>query len=319
MPTTPEEYVKTSPGDLITAQLFNGLQVMIKQDIADRIQKAVSEIKDVERADDAAKLGGKTPKELEDEIVQRALAVLPTRTGYKMIFKRLTKDDEKVIAHNLKAAPLVDVYQLDYFRVVCARGENKEDQADTFVNFYLYNSSEKRLRSPVAPNPSIEIEPTDGKHHPFKIPFATMLDLVGLKYTDTQSLGDLETEFWKALYVNPNDEFDEDQFCHSPWFERCCGEQRSVATLKQRGDWNDIWFQMRPRKVVHFGFPTPPLAPNVPAPNPPSALADVQVVHFDFDTIGVQLLANPLYPATLLEKIGGPARLELKVMLLLKV
>jgi hypothetical protein len=322
MSTAPDPYVATNPGDLITAQLFNGIQSTIRQDIADKIGKAVSEIKTVEHADDATKLGGKTAKELEDEIIQKALAILPTRTGYKMIFKRLTKDDEKVIKHDLKAFPLVDVYQLDYFKVVCARSEEKEDQGVVFVNFYLYHSSEKRLRTQLAPpDNTIDIELTDGKHHPFKIPFATMLDLAGVKYTDTQSLGDLETEFWQAFFSGLNDEFDQDQYCHSPWFERCCGEQRSVATLKQRGDWDDIWFQMRPRKAVHFLASPAPAAP--PSLNQiPSALADVQVVHFDFDTMGVQLLADPTYPTDLVP--GGEVQPkvnqnELKVMLLLKV
>jgi hypothetical protein len=317
MSAAPDPYVHTNPGDLITAQLFNGVQSTIKQDIAEKIGKAVSEIKAVEHADDATKLGGKTVNELEEEIIQKALAILPTRTGYKMVFKRLTKDDEKVIKHDLKAFPLVDVYQLDYFNVVCARSEEREDQSEALVNFYLYHSSEKRLRTPPPPR-NIDIELTDGKHHPFKIPFAAMLDLAGVKYSDTQSLGDLEIEFWDAFFALPNnDQFDPDQYCHSPWFERCCGEQRSVATLKQRGDWDEIWFQMRPRKAVNV----PPVSP-APSPPPPPIPAPgatnyVQVVQFDFDTIGVQLLQDPVYPTDLTPAISNTK--ELKVMLLLKV
>ena len=37
----------------------------------------------------------------------------------KRIFKKLELCKEKVIVHGLKACPLVDVYQLDYFLVVC--------------------------------------------------------------------------------------------------------------------------------------------------------------------------------------------------------
>jgi hypothetical protein len=322
MPTAPDPYVNTNPGDLITAQLFNGLQSTIKQDIADQIKKAVEAIKNVDLSGDSAKLGGKTPKELEDEIIQKALAILPTRTGYRMIFKRLTKDDEKVIKHELKACPLVDVYQLDYFPVICATGDEKDDRANARVNFYLYHSTEKKFKAITTPPPAVpstfEIEPTDGKHHPFKIPFATMLHLFDVKYTDNSSLDDLETEFWKAFYRSPNDEFDTDQYCHSPWFEKCCGEKRSVATLKSRGDWDDIVFQMRPRKVVHF--PKTPVD-DFPAATGritlPSAQADVQVVHFDFDTIGVQLLGAPSYPTPLVPPITNTD--ELKVMLLLKV
>jgi hypothetical protein len=323
MPTAEHPYVNTQPGDLITAQLFNGLQSTIKQDIADQIKKAVEAIKNVDLSGDSAKLGGKTPKELEDEIIQKALAILPTRTGYRMIFKRLAHDDEKVIKHELKACPLVDVYQLDYFPVICATGDEKEDRADARVNFYLYHSTEKKFKSLATGTtpPTFEIEPTDGKHHPFKIPFATMLHLFDVKYTDTSSLDDLETEFWKALFSGLNDEFDEDQYCHSPWFEKCCGEQRSVATLKSRGDWDDLWFQMRPRKVVHFLVSPTPDGTIPPLSAVPSALADVQVVHFDFDTIGVQLLNDPFYPNPLTPPAPPPISntKELKVMLLLKV
>ena len=151
MATAPDPYVKTLPGDLITAELFNGLQSTIRQDIADQVKKAVDAIKNVDQSGDSAKLGGKTPKELEDEIIEKALAILPTRTGYRMIFKRLTKEDEKVIKHELKACPLVDVYQLDYFPVICATGDEKDDRADARVNFYLYHSTEKKFNSLTPP------------------------------------------------------------------------------------------------------------------------------------------------------------------------
>src|SRR6266436_916579 len=303
MPTETEPYIPRNPGDLITAEDWNDVQEKIKEDIAKQVKEAVDAKTSVANADNAAKLENKSATELEDETVEKALAVLPTRTGYKMIFKRLTKDDEKVIKHELKACPLVDIYQLDYFEVICATGEEKADQSDVFVNFYLYNSREQKLKwTDTSKTPSvtktIEIESADPKHHPFKISFGAMLDLFGVKYTDTQSLDDLETDFWKAFFSGLNDEFDEDQYCHSPWFEKCCGEKRSVKTLKDSGAWDDIWFQMRPRKVIHFPK-TPKDDPvNQPLTALPSALAEVQVVHFDFDTIGVQLLADPNYPTT---------------------
>lgn len=336
MSTAPDPYVNTNPGDLITSQLFNGLQSTIKQDIADQIKKAVDAIKNVDMSGDSAKLGGKTPKELEEEIIQKALSILPTRTGYRMVFKRLTKDDEKVIKHELKACPLVDVYQLDYFPVICATGDEKDDRADAYVNFYLYHSTEKKFKSVGPPLPApgtaktFEIEPTDGKRHPFKIPFATMLHLFNVKYTDTSSLDDLETEFWKAFFQSPNDEFDNDQYCHSPWFEKCCGEKRSVASLKSRGDWDDLVFQMRPRKVVHSAkTPTddfPAAATAAERITLPSAQADIEVVHFDFDTLGVQLLGLPTYPSVttdpsldITSHLSDAGKKELKVMLLLKI
>ncbi len=329
----PEPYVNAHPGDLITAQLFNGLQSTIKQDIADQIKKAVDALKTVDNSGDSAKLGGKTPKELEEEILKRCLEEIPKRTGYKMLFRRLRKDHEKVIEHCLKAFPLVDIYQLDYFPVICAAGDSKDDRKDAYVNFYLYHSNESQQTSvtPVPgttpPKPPIfEIEPR-GDRHPFKIPFATMLNLFAVSYSDTSSLDDLETEFWKAFLPPYPDQFEDDQYCHSPWFEKCCGEQRSVATLKARGDWNDIVFQMRPRKVVRF--PTTPTDQERTLTASPFAGADIQVVHFDFDTIGVRLLSDPVYTAdtatpkkpeiNVKPNLSEEAQQELKVMLLLKV
>ncbi len=331
MSTPLEPYVLTHDGDLITAKLFNGVQSTIREDLANQIKKAIEAIKSVDQSGDSAKLGGKTPKEIEDAIIQRALSEIPKRTGYQMIFKRLTRDREKVIEHKLKACPLVDIYELDYFPVICAKGDHKEDQRDAYVNFYLYHSRENKFTSisiDQTPKPVFEIEPTDGKRRPFRIPFPTMLDLYKVPYTDSSSLEDLETEFWKALFNDPNDEFDEDQYCHSPWFEKCCGEQRTVATLKSRGNWNDIMFQMRPRKVVHV--PKTPTDVFATLDALPSAQADIMVAQLDFESISVRLVGDPAYPTSpvppgfdpalnIHPNLSDAARKELKVMLLLKV
>lgn len=326
MSTTPGPYVKTSDGDLITANLFNGVQSTIRQDIGDQIKQAISGIKAVDQAGDSAKLGGKTPKELEEAILQRVLSEIPKQRDHRMIFKRLTKDREKVIEHNLYRCPLIDVYQLDYFPVICATGEGKDDRRDAYVNFYLYHSSENRFKSVATPPAgTFEIEPTDGRQRPFRIPFTQMLQLYNVPFTDSSSLEDLETEFWKKLFEGPtNDEFDEDQYCHSPWFEKCCGEQRTVGALKSRGNWNDIMFQMRPRKVARF--PKSPVDQLSELEGIPSARADVMAMHFDFNSLGLRLLSDPVYPnlATdpalhIADNLSAAANKEIKVMVLLKV
>ena len=287
--TTP--YISHNPGDLVTAEDWNEVQRQIKEDIAKQIKGAIQHISTVPNADNAAKLENKTADELSREIVQRALQELPTRTGYRKLFKRLKVNEEKVIKHGLEACPLVDVYQLEAFEVVCSEDGEKHKEP---VNFYLYHSSEKKIRftpSGTTTPDSVEIEPTDGTA--YRIPFKDLLALYKVEYTETTSLGDLETEFWKALFTAPNDQFDDDQYCHSPWFDRCCGEQRTVEDLKRRGDWDDLWFKMTPRKTINYSGTAPTLAPT-----------NIQVVHFDFDTLGIKLL---------------PGLKELKVMVLLKV
>jgi hypothetical protein len=313
MASLPGPYISRKPGELITAEDWNAMQGSVKQDIAGQIQKAVGDIKKVDGSGNADKLEGKTLKEIEDEVIQRVYEELPGRTGYQMIFKRLKKSEEKVIKHGLKACPLTDVYTLAYFQVVCAVSEN--ERRATFVNFYLYHTSEKKIRFQ-APNAAtstvIEIEPVGGTH-PFKIPFQDMLDRYGVKYTPTTSLDDLVTDFWTAFFADPSDEFEAEQFCHSPWFERCCREETTVSSLIEHGDLDDLWFQMRPRKTINY--PAPATTGTIPLPQ------NVQISHFDFDTLGVTLLLDPVFPPAAQTDINpgdiNPA--EAKLMLLLKV
>jgi hypothetical protein len=332
-----EPYVTHHPTDPITAEGENEKQVMIKEDIRNQIQQGIAEIESVPHAEDADKLGGKTPDELSEEIVERALSQIPERTGYRQLFKKLTVGEETVIEHGLMTWPLVDLYQLDYFQVVASEDDYRYV---TWVNFYLYHSSEKRIRfkeedAPSTALRSIEIEPTDS--HPYRIPFKDMLAHYSIPVEDDASLGDLETEFWKAFFAAPNDEFDDDQYTHSPWFDRCCREQTPVRTLKRKRDWDDLWFQMRPRRTINYPITTtlsdnapgrPPVGLPLPAPT------QIQVSHFDLNTLGMTLLLPASYPAYLMPPDGGTppedfdgleehrweqVRQELKVMVLLKV
>jgi len=315
----PTPYIPQNPGDLITAESWNQVQVDIKQDIGSQIQTAIAGIKSVSHADDAHTLDGKDTQALTDSILKQAEEILPQRTGYFRCFNRLQKNQEKILRHQLKSFPLVDIYQLDYFEAICSQGEN--DATPVWVNFYLYHTTERVLKAPGGARAVIEAP----DHTPFRVLFSDMLALYKIKYTDTQTLDDLETDFWTAFWGAPNDQFDADQYCHSPWFEKCCGEQRTVKELKDRGDWDDIWFKMVPRKTINF--PTPPAT--VPAVTDTFdgtvAPTQIQVAHHDFDTVGITLLADPVYPAAFTNppansKFQPPEnRTELKVMVLLKV
>ena len=317
MSTQPDPY-HVEPGDLITAQLFNGLQDKIKKDTSAEIEKAIKAVHKVDQSGDADKLGGKTLDEIEEEILKRALAEIPKRTGYKRIFKRLEKDKPEIVNHGLYAFPLVDAYQLDYFEVVCADGDEKENK---FVNFYLYHSDETELKSAKQPpeKRKLIIESSEEGQYVFKIKWVDMLKDLGVTYTQTQSIGDVVTEFWQALFQKPNDKFDPDQYCHSPWFEKCCGENRSMAQIEQRDNLDDLWFQMRARKTINFPYPVVTTAAESPSDFP----NNLEVVHLDFNNIGVKLLKDPFYAAkTTTNGLPGPEDInikELKIMLLLKV
>lgn len=315
MSTQPDPY-HVEPGDLITAQLFNGLQDKLKKDTAEEIDKAIKALHKVDQSGDSEKLGGKTSDELEERILKRALQEIPKRTGYKRIFKRLEKKDEpEIVWHGLRNFPLVDVYQLDYFKVVCGNDEEKEDQ---FVNFYLYHSDETELRSVADKTKKVIIESSAEGQFVFKIKFVEMLKDLGITYTQSQSLGDVVTEFWQALFKKPNDKFDPDQYCNSPWFEKCCGENRSMAQIEQRDNIDELWFQMRARKTVNFPYLPEPVSS--PPTNRGIFPNNVEVVQLDFDNIGVKLLNAPFYETgTGLPTADDINMNELKLMLLLKV
>ena len=316
-------YIQRKAGDPWTVEDFHELQTIVKEDIHGSIETAIQQLDHVDKAGDAEKFGGKSPDEYAKAIVDRVLAVLPKRTGHMMLFKDLKLQEESIVEHQLGAFPLVDVYQLNYFRVIASEDDHVYE---TFTTFYLYHSSESKIRFrpeevPNAPSVSAEIDSPDG--HVYRIPFQRMLELYNVKHDDDSSLNDVETDFWKAFLSDPNDEFDDDQYCHSPWIDRCCREMRTLQYLKQRKEWDDMWFQVRPRKTVNYHAegdenpPEPPWYPN-----------NIGVVHFDLNTLGLKLLKptelptpqinpqplSPTYPVP--EAVATDHQ---KVMVLLKV
>lgn len=284
--STVDPYVPAHPGGLITAELWNDMQRKIYSDIGARIEKAVGDLKRVDRSGDADTVGGKTPDELAREIIARALSEIPRRTGYRRVFKRLPvgrpgEVEYSEIRHDLRAFPLVDVYQLDYFPVIC-RADS--ESTPSWVNFYLYHTSEKRIGRPQA----VTIQESRGPV--FRLPFFATLAELGVEYQDDDSLADLVNEFWKKLFSAPNDEYDENQYCHSPWFQRCCSDDRTVADIRRAGDENDLWVKLKPRKTINY--PRQLGETNLRTPGA-AVPGDVEVVHFDLDTVGIRVIPPP--------------------------
>lgn len=326
-----DPYIERNPGDLISAGDWNQMQRLIQEDIEKKTKKAVDAIEQVPRAEDSDKLEGSSKSDLIDEIVRKAVQEIRAKSGYLQIFKVLRVGREELIKHDLHLCPLVDIYQLDYFPVVCC--EDKQTRP-MWTTFYLFHGSERKLRwapgeGEVGKTTAFDIQSED---QPFRIPFKDLLDLYKVDYTDDSSVGDLETEFWEAFFKAPNDQFDDDQYCHSPWFDRCCREQKSVRDLKRQRDWDDLYFQMRPRKTINYTPPAP--EPNRNEAAPPEAPTQIQVTQYDFDTIGLTLLAPPVVPQEWFTRTDPPGPIteqfpdrfrdnnlvdEIKLMVLLKV
>ncbi|HVG45518.1 MAG TPA: hypothetical protein VM890_12325 [Longimicrobium sp.] len=267
-------FVPTAPGDLITADLLNDIQVKTREEIARKVAAGVAGVKKVESADNAAKLEGKTADELEQDIIRRALERVSLQSGYKRIYKRLPLGDPAFVRHDMHAAPLVDVYELRDFEVVASA-----DGVETVerVLWYLYHRTEMRIRRPRdadrIPGQGELVTIEESRGPVFKYRFEDMLKLHGAKYGPQSTLGDVVNEFWKALFSDPNDSFDETSFANSPWFDRCCGDRRTVESLVRGGEWNDLYLKMVPLKGV----------------NPPALLAPpgVLVEHYDMDSLGL--------------------------------
>ncbi|MFL5542113.1 MAG: hypothetical protein ACJ8J0_24215 [Longimicrobiaceae bacterium] len=297
-------YEPTSPGDLITADLFNRVQVRTQEDILAQLRKAIDALKEVERAGSAAKLEGKTAQQLSDEIIARALREVPQRTGYRMVFRRLRWNEPSIVKHGLKAFPLVDVCQLKAFEVV-----SSADQMQTVerVNWFLYHRTEMKIRAPRPAGATgtpelVTIEESRGPV--FKHTFQSMLDLFGLKYgdeyTDQSTLGDVVNEFWKKLFSDPNDQFEEPSFANSPWMDRCCGDRRTVESLKRGGEWNDLFLKVVPQNIVYA-----------------AGKIMARVDHYNLDELGVTVMNSP--PSTDLDAVGVQTFEEIPAMVLMKV
>lgn len=342
MPEATSPYVEANPGDLITAEMWNQMQTRIQEDIAATAERVIEEIDEVDRAGDASKLDGKTPNELSDAIVERALREMRERSGYQRIHTVLQAGELRVIEHKLGLSPLVDIYRLEYFPVVY----REDDQTYlSWATFYLRHSSESRIRFNAGSRAvSIELESPSGPS--FRLKFSDLLERYKVQYDDASSLGDLETEFWQAFFAPPNEGFDDNQYGHSPWFERCCGERRTVRDLKRAGDWDEVWLHMMPIKNAIFlphgdAFGGGGGRPGVPGENRGDLFGPVlvDIFHTDFDTAAFRLRETPAVTyseesvwrerlridqgdnsplPSIAETFPDSAR-ELKVMILLKV
>lgn len=331
-------YVEFRPGDLIAAEVMNQMQSDIRHDIGTQSQAAVDAITTVPSAEDAERLSGRTLEEITEEIIERAVGEIARRSGYMRLYKILEVGQQVVIQHDLQNCPLVDLYQLDYFEVVAA--EDGDDYV-TWVNFFLHHESEQRIRfvpdeGETGGRRSIEIQPSSRDSQPMRIPFRELLALYQVQYNDNSSLADVENELWEKMFSPPNDFFEDQQHAHSPWFDRCCRDDRTVKNLKSRGDWDSLWVKIKPRKTVNYPTPEAAFTDLIDTPDdevgddnsgllPIPAPTQIEVTHLDFNRTALTLLAPAVYSDTVLDGLTAEGtrdvetiRNQLKVMVLLR-
>jgi hypothetical protein len=303
--------------------------------MAAKITTAIAGVKDVDHAKAADKLGDMTLADITKHILDLAFAQIPKRTGYMQVFLKLKVGVIKNVAHNLKAFPVTDVYQLLRFDAVCATDDTSGDARRDQALFYLHHASERRIYfDKTVP---VDIERDDRPK--FRIIWKNLIDQLVeaklLEYTDDTTIDELEVNFWKALFASPpNDDFDPDAYCHSPWFEKCCGEKRTVGDLVKHGDFKNIYLKMEPVKTVNWD-PEPAIKQGSSSSSSSSSSsgagsdgpgvwpANVVVAQADLDTVSLILAAPVPFQTDLPNGLPGaiqPVTQDtLPIMLLLKV
>lgn len=294
-----ELYLEQKPGDLITAENWNELQRRIKAEIQDQVAKAKEAVKKegVDKAGNADKLENKNTAQLKEEFLKAAEQLVAKRTGYRSYFRWINNKEDIVIEHQLLDYPVVDVYELEKIHVICSEDKvlSEED-----VLFYLHHSSEMSLSKKLVVPTSTEKVTIDMN---FSTPFAKLLEHYGITPTADETLDALESRFWDEFFSKNGEDFDpraDDATCHSPWFDRCCGDHRTYDQLKKAGDWDKLMFHVKPRKTINYTVGTTTEAPAPRAPLP----ALVQVSQYTFNKIGIRLWgATETLPVLIILKV----------------
>ena len=233
----PEPYIEAQPGELITAQAWNEVQVDVKKDIAEEIAAAKDDIvhnTGVDKAKDADEFDGKTAKEWTDELDQRYAQKAHDHEGqsvWRRYIKQFTPQvNEALLEHKLGRFPIVDTYELltvgtignTQCKILLFNGHADTDALDLRVTVYR----DRALRG---------------------IPFEHFAAEVGLEYTDDSSIADVIDDFWTAFMNDPNDEI---EHCQTSWIDDCCEKNRTVGELKKSGDWDDLYIALNPHKCA---------------------------------------------------------------------
>ncbi len=269
---TYDPYIPANPGELITAQAWNEVQVDVKEDIADQIEEAKQDLRHtgVDIAKDAGEFAGKNPDEWKAELDERYSAKLHDHQGitvWRRYIKRFTREvGEALLVHELGRFPIVDTYVLDpvttsddaefrLCKILFFAGHADADDLGLRVRVYR----DRALRG---------------------IVFEKLAAEIGLEYTDSSSIADVVDDFWTQFMLDPNDEI---EHCQTPWVQSCCERNRTVGDLKKAGDWDDLYIALNPRKTAVGAALTTGKANALELPT-----SRVEVAHVNYDTLHVK-------------------------------
>jgi len=239
-------YIQRNPGDIWTAEDWNGVQTKIKDDIREKIDEATEQITKtgVLRADNADKFAEKTPDDWVRDLDGRYAQKLHDHEGqsvYRRYHKRFSKEvPAAFIEHNLGRFPLVDVYELMEVspEIEANLPETIKTSDGKPARFFLYYHHEESDRF------KLDIKVYRDKAR-FGIPLETVLTEYGVEWEDDDTLQDVRNDLWDRLFALPNDEI---SHVSSPWIEEKCIERAKVGELKTNDEWQDIKLAFRPVK-----------------------------------------------------------------------
>lgn len=283
MPNDTTFYIERHPGDLVTAEDWNDLQSKIQADLKKKIDEAKQAVIDggVKRADNADKFDNKTPKNWTDELDQRYAPKVHDHEGlanYRRYFREMDAEETLVVLdHKLHRLPLVDIYELMSLNVPAAiRSPNANQQQNPKFLLYYGHEELDLLQANVVSN--------QAKRLPRKVlgtPWEPLLQEYVVEYEDDDSLNDVINDFFDAFFKLPAAD---DILAHevSKWIDSH-QDDRTIADLKKRDEWDDIRWLYLPRKL-------PLEKPTANADNQPQIFSTpLEVVHMSYDALAVIL------------------------------
>lgn len=257
-----EPYIKRDPGDLISAEDWNEVQHLIRDDInmqLDRVKQEIigGKVKEAENAEKFADSNRHDWLGFLDERYSPRGHGHEGRSVYRRFIKRFSNvTDDKILKvlleHNLGRFPLVDIYELKNVTDVAA------DEAKGIIDLTSYNillyyghedSDKYKLYSKVYKD-----------RVPMGYPLEQLLDELQVEYEDDDTLRDVINDLWTAFLKDPNDEIEHTE---TPWIKKCFEKRCTVAHLKKADEWPDIYVAIKPIKpsasiatVTHVNYNT---------------------------------------------------------------
>lgn len=230
-------YIPRNPGDPITAEDWNALQVEVKKHITASVEEAKEDIRKngVDQAGNSDRFATRSDTEWEQHLDERYAAVSHEHEGpsvYRRYIKRFDAKEgmrEVFLQHDIGRFPLVDLYELLTVTDV-------EPHQDCKVLFYYGHEDRDKY--------SLDVSYGRDEHQ-LGLRFEAFLHELGVRYDGDDAISDVVQDMWTAFAKDPNDEI---EHCQTDWIEGCCKENRTVDELKRADQWEDLYVAIKPRK-----------------------------------------------------------------------